>query len=280
MDRLTQVVSVCPEQSGTGKGTALRWVLLGLPSALLLALVVYLSRPEAEPEVFVSRPVADNSAPIDPDPLNALEMSLKRYDREVKGYDAILYKQERIDGYLHKPEEIQVHFKEKPFSVFLRWLRGERRAKTALYVAGQNGGQMLVRPTGLILSRFVVSRDPEGSDAHQAGRYSIKEFGIKKSTERTLAAWKRARAKKTLHLEYLKIQTLKKLGNRPCYKYQATYDQPEAGITRLTIYIDKQTWLQVGSVLELDGKLIASYFFHDIHLNPSFNPDTFTREAL
>jgi hypothetical protein len=29
-----------------------------------------------------------------------------------------------------------------------------------------------------------------------------------------------------------------------------------------------------------DGKLIAEYFFHDIHLNPTFTEKQFTQKAL
>jgi hypothetical protein len=258
----------------------MRWILLSLPSALVLALVVYLSCPEAEPVEFVPRPVVDKSAPLAPEPIAVLEKCLAHYTHTVKGYRAILYKQERTAGKLHPPEAIQVYFQEKPFSVYLDWLKGARRAQRALYVAGQHDEQMLVRPTGFILGRFVVTRDPDGAEAREAGRYSIREFGIKKGTERTLAAWKRARAKGTLKVDYLKIQTLKMLDDRPCYVYRARYAQLEAGLDELTIYIDKETLLQVGSILKRDGKLVATYLFRAVKVNPTIAPDQFTRAAL
>jgi outer membrane lipoprotein-sorting protein len=55
----------------------------------------------------------------------------------------------------------------------------------------------------------------------------------------------------------------------------------EDGVTDLTIYIDKETWLQVGSVLKGDNdQYIAQYFFRDIKLNPEFTRETFAKEAL
>ena len=49
----------------------------------------------------------------------------------------------------------------------------------------------------------------------------------------------------------------------------------------MTIYIDKETWLQVGTVLKGDGgKLVGEYFFRDLKLNPEFKPDQFLRAAL
>jgi outer membrane lipoprotein-sorting protein len=47
------------------------------------------------------------------------------------------------------------------------------------------------------------------------------------------------------------------------------------------MYVDKETWLQVGSVLKgEEGQLIGEYFFRDVKLNPRFKPGTFTRDAL
>jgi hypothetical protein len=47
------------------------------------------------------------------------------------------------------------------------------------------------------------------------------------------------------------------------------------------VYIDKDTWLQIGSVLkDKDGKLLGEYIFRDIRLNPTFKPEQFQKAAL
>ena len=49
----------------------------------------------------------------------------------------------------------------------------------------------------------------------------------------------------------------------------------------LTVYIDLENWLQIGSILrDSEGKLIADYFFRDVHINPKFKDNQFTRSAL
>src|SRR5262249_51179778 len=97
----------------------------------------------------------------------------------------------------------------------------------------------------------------------------------------TLAAWKKARQKKTLHVEYEGTHTVKELNDRRCYKFHARYDQPsDDGLTELTIYIDEQTLLQVGSILKTGNKLVATYFFRDIKLNPKFKEGQFKPSAL
>src|SRR5205085_11055163 len=129
------------------------------------------------------------------------------------------------------------------------WLRGARKADSVLYVAGQNKDMMLVHPTGLAGAFVkVVSRDPEGDEARQAGRYTIKEFGLKKAMARALKDWKAARDQGTLQVEYLGIRKVREAGDRLCYTLHRTQKADQEGLTDITIYIDKETWLQVGTV--------------------------------
>jgi hypothetical protein len=219
------------------------------------------------------------------DPVRFLELCLERYRQEVKGYRCILQKQERIAGKLQPRETIEVYFREDPHSVLMHWQHGARKAEGALFVLGENHGKMLARPSGSLARRIVgdvVERDVDGSDARQSGRYTLSQFGIRKGTERTVAAWKASRQRGKLQVEYLGEQSVKEAGDRNCYKLRRTYEAPEAdGVTELTIYVDKETLLQVGSVLKGDnGQLIGEYFWRDIQLNPTFSPGQFERDAL
>jgi hypothetical protein len=219
------------------------------------------------------------------DPVAYLAKCLDRYRREVKGYHAIMQKQERISGRLQPKETIEVFFRENPHSVCLRWIEGARKAERALYVEGENNGKMLARPSGALARRFageVVERDVDGSDARQSGRYTLSDYGIRKGTERTLAAWVAAKERGALHVVYLGQQRVREAGDRTCYKLRRTNDQPENdGVMELTLYVDKENYLQVGSVLKGEsGKLIGEYFFRDIQLNPVFEPRQFQRDAL
>jgi hypothetical protein len=217
------------------------------------------------------------------DPIAFLEACIRRYDREVKGYTTTLRKQERIDGKLERSEVIEVSFRESPFSVLMKWKEGARRAAAVLYVKGENRDQMLVRPAGLLSVAGIVVRDANGSDAKKAGRYPLPEFGIKIGMQRALASWKKADKDHALHVEYLGVERLKEAGGRPCWVVKRTrYAQAEEdGVRELTIYIDKENWLQIGSIIKgEDGKFIAEYFFRDVKINPDFKADVFTRDAL
>jgi hypothetical protein len=218
------------------------------------------------------------------DPVAFLEHCAIRYNSKVKGYRLMFHKKERINGELKGDEEIEVAFRDKPHSVFFHWVKGAGRAVSALYVEGENGGKMLIRPNG-IGGRLVkvAERDPEGKEAKQSGRYSLKEFGLKNATLRAIATWKAAKEDKALHVEFLGEEKVKQAGNRTCWVLKRTkYKKPENdGVTETTLYFDKETWLQVGSVLRgEDGQLIGEYFFRDIELNPKFKDKDFQRDAL
>jgi hypothetical protein len=216
------------------------------------------------------------------EPWEFLQMCLDRYDREVKGYSTLFVKRERMDGKLKDEEVVECHFKEKPFSVYMNWIKGWGKAKKAVYVKGENNDRMLALPAPP-LGFFVVSKEVDCEDARKSGRYLINQFGMKLGTERTLSNILKARERGKLTLQYLGVNEVEELGFRPCYTFlRSKYDPPEEeGVYELLFYIDVETWLQSGSVLkDTKGELIAEYYFRDIKLNPQFGPNQFTRKAM
>jgi len=247
------------------------------------------------------------------DPVAFLENCIRYYDRDVHGYHLIMQKQERVPTRLliekrklQKKELIEVDFKEKPHSVFMHWLEGERLTDRCLYVEGENDNMILVHPAGLA-GKFVkfVKRKVDGPEAQESGRYTLNMFGIKNGTLRTLSFAQKAKEKGTLHVDYLGAdgqwhdcgpeatvslgeEKVSQAGNRSCYVLRRHYAEEENdGVLELKIFIDKENWLQVGSIVEgkpeePNGKryLIGEYYFRDIRLNPQFSPDQFTETAL
>lgn len=221
----------------------------------------------------------------EPDPVRFLERCLERYDREIHGYRCTFEKRERVAATLHPREVMEAAFREKPFSVYLRWLEGARKAERILYVEGQNGDKMLARPRGPVARAVVgdvVKRDVDGPEARQSGRYTPREFGMRKATERTLATWRKARDEGRLHVESLGVSRLAEAGGRACYRLRRLAEQPEDdGVTEVTVYLDQESWLQVGSVLRgPEGKLIGEYFFRDIEIDPPFKTGQFLPNVL
>jgi hypothetical protein len=142
--------------------------------------------------------------------------------------------------------------------------------------------------------------------AQDSSRYCIRDAGVYRAMLRCYEAWKQRKEAGTLRTEYLGKQVIEKAGGRLCYVVRRTCPTPEVdvdpfevggvadrspenvarvGFTSVTLMIDVDTWLQVGTVLqrkEADGKstLIGSYYFRDLDLHPQFAPGTFTEAGL
>jgi hypothetical protein len=266
------------------------FVLVGVSALGLYGLSQGYFDAPVEHEPPPESPVLDTSVPLPSgdkleslaktDPIGFLKDCLIRYRKEVHGYYATLQKQERLSGRLGPVETIRVAFREEPFSVLMAWMSPPAgMADRALYVAGQNDGKALAR--GKIL-HMIHHRDPYSADAKNASRYALPEFGIAKGTERTLAAMERAEAGNSLKVAYLGIRPVAEAGNVPCYILRRTCDPPEAdGIATVEIEVDTAHWLQVGTVLTAAGNQpVASYFFRDVQLNPTFSPTQFDLKAV
>jgi hypothetical protein len=211
-------------------------------------------------------------------PVAFLEECLVRYQRDVQGYALTLHKRERIDGELQKPEDIRVAFRVRPHSAYLEWVSGARQASRVLYVEGENDDKLLALPRLLPLA---VALDVDGDRAHQAGRFTLREFGLAGGLRRAHADWKAAREQGALHVAYDE-RPLEPVGGRPCHVLHRTeFRAPERdGITEQTLYIDRENWLLIGSVAKGAAGLIGEYYFRDVRLNPEFGPEQFTPAAL
>jgi hypothetical protein len=220
------------------------------------------------------------------EPLKFLALCADRFDEEIQGYTCTFVKKERIDGKLYPPgrddyEVIKVACREHPFSVFFQWEKHRKLAVRALYVEGENNDKILARPFVTLLP--VQERALDDPEAKKSGRYSMAQFGMGLAIRRTVKAMRVAEARGTLHLRYVGEFKVKEVGDRVCYKFIRTPYDPleEDALNELTLYVDRETWMQIGSILrDPDGNLLAEYFFRDIERNPEFPENKFTRKAL
>jgi hypothetical protein len=220
------------------------------------------------------------------DPVAALKAGVARYRREVTGFHATLVKQERIKGKLNPLETIDIWYRDDPHSVYMEW-KGESvgQADRVLYIDGANDNQLLARPKSALARKIVgsvIARDPEGSEARATSRVSVRDSGLCKAAEKVVVAWEKAKIEGTLHVEYQGIQVIPEAGDRQCYVFKRTMDQPdEEGLKYVVIGIDVETWRQVANILtDSEGNRIAAYWFKDVELNPAIPEGTFEKSAL
>jgi Protein of unknown function (DUF1571) len=252
---------------------------------LCLALCIGIKSDRMQELATLSHPsqVSKESLPLG-DPIAFMKKCIEKFDQAgINGYKLVLLKQERLGGILQPSEEINVNYLTKPHSVLFSWVKGERMAARALYVEGSNKDKVLVHPAGVAGKLLkVVERDVDGDDAKRSGRYTLKEFGIRATMVRTLGGFERAKAGGYLKLTYLGVLEVKELNNRLCYAFKRNDPKPqEDGFTEVTVYFDKENWLQVGTLLKAeDGKVIGEYLFRDVQINPTFKADQFTKAAV
>ncbi len=146
---------------------------------------------------------------------------------------------------------------------------------------GENDNNLLAKPR--LLPWVTWRENPRGAKAKRSARYTIDEFGIKVGTERTYKSWKKKQAEGKLHVAYEGVYFVEKAGNRPCYKiHRSRMEQPEDdGVLDVVLYIDTETWLQVGSTLRgKNRELIGDYYFRDLVLNPKYPAGHFSAQLL
>lgn len=168
------------------------------------------------------------------------------------------------------------------------------------------GGKVVVwQPKALEFLGGPVSKpkDPNADLAKSLSRYCVRDAGLYRSMLRTFKAWETRQAAGELKFEYLGKKAPEHIG-RECHVVRRVCPRVEIdafelggtaptdpkvvaaeGFTEVTIYIDIERWLQVGTELyrtEPDGTrvLVGAYYFRDVELNPSFPPDTFTTASF
>jgi hypothetical protein len=95
----------------------------------------------------------------DPDPEEWLREAEAAHDR-VTSYTAIMHKQQRVEGELLPEETIFLKCKEKPFSLYLKWVKAPYKGSELLYVTGWNENRIRAHRGG-ILRLVTRNLDPE-----------------------------------------------------------------------------------------------------------------------
>ncbi len=133
----------------------------------------------------VPRPSVSNDELARTDPLGLLQLALRRYQNSISDYTCVFTKQERIRGVLGQEQQIQVRFREMPFSVLMEWTRNPGDARRVLYVNGlwrNDRGDSLakIEPEGAIARLLVksVMLPIHGSNARAASRRTVDLFGF------------------------------------------------------------------------------------------------------
>lgn len=258
--------------------------VVGFGVALGVGACVAPSRPPIELSARLEYPTAGPPLRLPPelrlaasDPLAFLRQCLAKYARAVRDYRCVMTKQERIDGLLSAEQEVEVAFREAPFSVDMRWTKNAGRVRRLTYVAGRlaEGGREFawIIPSGAagLLLAGGLKTDIHGPDALRESRRAVDEFGFRKTLERVIAACERARGDPAYRLRYLGIG---RLDARECHVFERLLPyRGEPGPfpdRRLLLYIDREWLVPTASVAYADvesRELLGCYLFAEVRFN-------------
>ena len=215
------------------------------------------------------------------DPLGFLKMCRERYLARVRDYRCLFYIRERFSiaesGETDEEQQIATAYREKPYSVEMRWLRNAVGATGVSYVAGRwarAGREMaLIVPSGMLglLAPWGVKCDIRGPDVRAASRRSIDQFGFKTTLDLIIQYCETARGDPAFDLRFVGGG---KLDHRPCYVFERRLPYGDAaGVypdRLLVIYVDREWLVPTGCFAYADDageNPLGTYVTTDVEFN-------------
>jgi hypothetical protein len=203
----------------------------------------------------------------------------------LKDYMCTLVKQERIKGRLQEQNIIIMKFRNRPFSVNMRWLAPRESANQEVsFIYGRNGNKMRVNfSKGLKKLAGFVSVDPNDPRVLQHSRHTIYEAGMGSLIEQTIRNWEMEKKINKIQVRLAEYS----FNNRRCYRVECTHTErhPQAYSYRSVLYLDKEwklpiraenyDWPYEGS--PAGGDLLEVFSFVDLRFNLDLTDADFVR---
>ncbi len=225
--------------------------------------------------------------PLDP----AIELATARLDairRDVKDYQAIMVKRERIADQLKEPEFAKIKVRNRrqseagavPFSIYMRFLKPKAvRGREVIYVEGRNNGKLIAHDNGMI--KLSVPLDPTGWVAMQNSRYPIYDAGIENLVVKLIEKAERDKAAGLCEVEFNENA---KINDRPCTKIKVIHAEQKApyDFHVAEVFIDNELQVPVRyaaytwpKVVGGEPALLEEYTYLNLELNPGFTDKDF-----
>lgn len=252
-------------------GSVLRFGRAVASAAACAALVVPADAAEPRPvENVASRPV-DVAAGHPLAPALEIARASRQVVEKIDDFEATFSKREVVGNRII-PSTMQIKFRAKPFSVYLRFT-GQNAGREVIYVEGRNDGNLLAHGTGLAGLVGTVALHPNSPRAMSEGRHPITRIGLANLLDGIIKQWE-------YEAQYGECDVQQypdaKLGTMQCVVLEASHPRPRKQfkfhMTRL--YIDKATQLPVrlenyGFPTQAGGKppLVEEYTYTNIRTN-------------
>lgn len=212
------------------------------------------------------------------DPLAFLRLALQWHDDTVADYSCQFVKVEKIGTEIRKPETMQMKFRVKPFSVYLKWAAEPSKGQEVIYVDGVNDGKAYVHPSGLLGILFrKVNIDPLSKLALKHSRRPITMAGMGNMLRLIIPQCEAAKANGDLTLTY---EGIKQEAGRPTYVFKRVLPhKPGYTCPTLLIYVDCEYLMCVRTdAWDWNGDILSQYSYTGLVLNPGLADEDFDPE--
>jgi len=212
------------------------------------------------------------------DHIALLQYAREHYSKRIQDYSATLEKQERINNTLKPVETLDIIFKERPFSVLMKWKKNPGKVDKLLYAEGHYDNKMIVHPTGLFSWLKSARRDPKGKEARQSSRRTCDQFGFYRSMDSLLKIYTLAQNQGDLRIGYVGKTMVDK---RPCIAMERILPvKKEYPYARLVMEFDVE-YLVPTAITSYDwqGRLVGRYVYKNLRFNIGLTQDMFTTKA-
>ena len=216
--------------------------------------------------------------------LRMAKQSMQTIDTRIHDYNAILIKQERVDGTLMPKEVAYVKVRHQPFSVYMYFL-GENKGRECLYnsTTSDDPGKLIARDCGFKKRLGKFTLDPEAPLAMRGQKYPIMKLGLRELTNELITV-----ASKDIQFQecevrhgqgtmegraitWLEVVHPTKRSNFRFYKAQVFIDNELQVPVRYNAY----TWpKEPGGEPELE----ESYTYHKLKINNGYTDTDFDQD--
>lgn len=224
--------------------------------------------------ILICRPCLATDPPgaKTPDPMQMIYACRDAY-KSVKDFTAVMHRRERLWGQLQPQETIFVKFRNKPFSVYMRWIAEPHRTREAIYVENQNDGKIVAHEVvGLVNWMRRVS--PDDPEARKQSHHPITEAGIGKAIDSLVRVCETAKQAGDLKLFYVGQDSF---NSRPTDMLIRVLPQkPEYPYHIIVLHIDKELGLPIKfASLNWDFEVETMYSYTDLKLNVGLTDEDF-----
>jgi hypothetical protein len=241
--------------------------------ALVLTGLILMAEPEAGRDLKLSQ--AEVVELVREDPAVLWKKSMRRFVLTADDYTGVLYKQERIKGKLGKEQVVEFKFRERPYSIFMRWIKNPGKIDKLLYIEKQNENKMLLHPAGLLGFIKSIEKDPYDKEVLKSTRKPCTEFGLLKVMQGLAEEYELDEGRSKITTKFIRQF---EEGKREYVLLEQIYDNPEKGeVAKRVITYDVKMMLPTQrQVYDSQNNLLYKYSYTNLKFNRGLTDKDFS----